>query len=128
MKKRIILAAAVVFILLSCVSCGNKPTGGNTDTPPTEGAEPGYKIADYYNEDGTFSALGLALDEVNGEKTLTVNGGDILTVGDHQYSVTAQSLTLSFYTQSSLDDVIRWWTDYCDSRVERGEFAEENTP
>ena len=33
MKKRAIFAAVAVFILLSCVSCGDKPINGQTDTP-----------------------------------------------------------------------------------------------
>ena len=115
-----ILAFMLLLTLTLLTACG-----GNTDTTPTEGAEPGYKITAYYNENGTFSALGLALDEVNGEKTLTVKSGDILAVGGNQYSVTAETLTLPFYTQSSLDEGIKWWTDYCESRIERGELAEE---
>lgn len=119
MKKIFTLAFGLGLALALLTGCG-----GNTPPPPPDSAEPGYRIADYYNEDGTFSALGLALDEVNSEKVLMTKSGDILIVDTRKYSVTAESLTLTFYTQSSLDDAISWWTDYCESRKERGEIAE----
>ena len=84
-----------------------------------------YTITNYYNEDGGFSALGLALEEKGSEKVLTVKGGDILMVGSRQYTVTANSLTLSFYTQPSLANVTRWWTDYLNSWAEGGAVIEK---
>ncbi|MCL1906000.1 MAG: hypothetical protein FWG06_03215, partial [Clostridiales bacterium] len=83
-----------------------------------------YTIADYYGEDGGFSALGLALEENNSEKQLTVKAGDLLIVGDRLYIVVANSLTLSFYTQSSLNHAIKWWTDYLNSWAESGKVTE----
>lgn len=80
-----------------------------------------YIITDYYDENGEFSALGSALDEENAEKVLMVKADDTIIVSDHEYTVIAESLTLTFYTQPSLDEVIQWWTDYCESRIERGE-------
>jgi hypothetical protein len=83
-------------------------------------------IADYYNEDGKFSDLGLTLDGNNSERTLTVSRGDTLIAGDRQYGVTAQLLTLSFYTQPSHDRVIQWWTDYLDSWAQSSKVMEVN--
>jgi hypothetical protein len=40
--------------------------------------------------------------------------------------VTAESLTLSFYTQPSLAEVIQWWTDYVEIWEEGGIIAEVN--
>ena len=122
MKKRIIFAAVAVFILLSCVSCSDNPTDGQTDIPPTTNTGTVYTITDYYDENGGYSALGLALEEENAEKVLTVKADDIIIIGKNEYTVMAESLTLAFYTQPSLDEVIAWWTDYCQSRIERGEM------
>jgi predicted small lipoprotein YifL len=147
MKKQIIFAVLAVAILLSLAACGgtpsnsqtNDPSNGQTSTPtsneqtsaptsePTSTApevDTGYKITDYYNPDGSFSALGLALNEEDGEKALTVKSGDILTVGDQRYEVTAETLTLPFYTQPSLDEVIAWWTDHCASLADNGRITE----
>ena len=108
MKKRIIFAVLVVVILLSCVSCGDKPIDRQTDTSPTANTGTVYTITDYYDESGGFSALGSGLDEENAEKVLTVKADDTIIVGDHEYTVIAESLTISFYTQPSLDEVIEW--------------------
>jgi len=117
MKKRMIAALLAIAILLFCASCAGTPSNEPTSTtsaPLADDAGTVYTIADYYNADGEFSALGLALDEENTEKVLTASCGDMLIVGDHVYSVTAESLTLTFYTQPSLDEVIGWWTEYCE--------------
>ena len=81
-----------------------------------------YKITDYYNAEGKFSALGQALpfDSADGERALTVKSGDTVVVGDKRYKVTAESLTLNFYTQPSQDKVIVWWTDYMNDWKESG--------
>ena len=128
--KKIIFTMAAIFILLSCTSCNNTPAtstptaSGQTSTPSTNSAETIYKIADYYNADGSFSALGLALDEKDSEKVLVVKEGDIIVVENQKYSVTEESLTLSFYTQPSLDEVIDWWTDHCGSLAGNGRITE----
>jgi len=116
MKKVLSLILALLLILSLLAACGS--------TPSTNDAEQGYKIVDYYKSDGSFSALGLALDENNAEKTLTVAAGNTLIVGKRQFKVTAESINLSFYTQNTFDAVIEWWTDYCESRIERGEIIE----
>ncbi|MCL1874271.1 MAG: hypothetical protein FWF85_09195, partial [Clostridiales bacterium] len=82
-----------------------------------------YVLADYYNKDGRFSDPALALDENDFARILAVNGGDILIAGSRQYQVTAESLTLSFYPQPSLDQVIRWWTDCLDSWAASGKVT-----
>jgi len=82
-----------------------------------------YTITDYYNENGQFSELGLALNERNSEKVLTVSSGDILIIGNRQYIVTIESLTLSYYPQPSLDLVIQWWTDYLNNWAESGDLT-----
>ena len=120
MKKTVILLLAFV-IMVSCASCADKPATGPPNTPPPNNKGTVYTITDYYDANGGFSALGSALDEENAEKVLTVQMDDTLLVGDHAYTVIAESLTIPFYTQPSLGEVIQWWTDYCESRIERGE-------
>ena len=80
-----------------------------------------YEIADYYNSDGSFSKLGLSLGEVNSEKVLTLKNGDIFVVGKFRYMIATTSVNLPFYTQGSLDDVIRWWADYAKTLEDTGE-------
>ena len=112
-----VMAMLLVFFLLA--ACGGNGNGGGESVQENDhgsgsaaAVEGAYIIANYYNEDGTFSALGLALDEVNSEKTLLLSDGDIFVVENKIYMVTTESLALSFYTQSSLADVVLWWTDY----------------
>lgn len=118
MKKAFAFLLAFLTMVF-CAACGGAPANGQAGTPPPDTAPADdrgtlYAIADYYDANGGFSALGLALDEENSEKVLTVKAGDILIVGNREYSVTAESLTLTFYTQPSLDEVIVWWMDYCE--------------
>jgi len=134
MKKAVLLLFALVAIAL-CASCSGAPANGQTTAPPAESTAPPsvypdntYIITDYYNEDGTFSALGFALDEVYSEKTLVLNEGDTFVVNDRQYIVTAETLTLSFYTQSSLAEVIQWWADYVKLWEESGIVSVYNEP
>ena len=94
-----------------------------TDSDSVMIAENIYIITDYYNEDGKFSDLGLMLEENNSERVLAVSGGDILIAGDRQYEITTQSLTLSFYTQPSRDQVILWWNDYLSSWAQSDKVA-----
>jgi len=89
-----------------------------------EGFEQTYTIADYYNEDGSFSELGLALEVVNTEKVLTVNEGDVVVAGERHFRVLAESFIFSFYTQPSLTHVIDWWTVYLVSLEEGGVVVE----
>ena len=79
-------------------------------------------IADYYDAHGGFSALGLALplDGTSSETVLTVKAGDVIIVGGGQYKVAEESVTISFYTQPTLDGVIVWWTDYMDTWQDNG--------
>ena len=107
-------------LLIVCVACTQ---GGQTDTPRKEFTGTVYRITDYYDRNGGFSALGRALPEENGEKVLTVQAGDGLIVGNKEYRVEAASLKLSFYTQNSLSEVTEWWTDYCDLWKSRGELS-----
>ena len=127
--KRITALFLVFIMAILCLSCGRPatdaprpPSDGIQNAVPLKKTEPVYIITDYYDEGGEFSALGLALDEENSEKVLTVKSGDTLVVGEREYVVTAPTLTLSFYTQPTLDEVIAWWTEYCQSRIERGEL------
>ena len=127
MKKIFSLALSALLTLSLLTACGTsgggKTEGGNDTSPPSRnGTGTVYQIADYYDADGGFSGPGLALEEENGEKVLKGKKGDTLIVGEQQYKVTAETLTIPFYTQNSLDGVIEWWTDYCESRVERGEM------
>jgi hypothetical protein len=123
MKRRVFIALLAVAILLLCASCASTPPNEPTNTtsaPPTDDTGTVYTIADYYNASGEFSPLGLALDEENAEKVLTIHSGDALVVGDRVYSVAAESLSLTFYTQPSLDEAIAWWTEYCEGWKAQG--------
>ena len=122
MKRRILVVLLTVVMLLLCASCADTPPNEPTNALPADAAGTVYTIADYYNADGGFSALGLALNEENAEKVLTATGGDTLIVGDHAYSVTAESLTLTLYTQPSMDEVIEWWMEYCEGWEAQGEM------
>ena len=98
-------------------------------------AEEFFNITDYYNEDGSFSDLGTGLgigtgiglgsapDATDSERELAVSGGDTLIVGARVYKVTVESLTLTFYTQPSLNQAIQWWTDYLNSWTETGKIT-----
>ena len=114
MKKTFAVLLSIIMAA-ACASCAGGP-----EPAPAEGGGTVYIITDYYDDTGGFSSLGQALDEENSEKTLTVNEGDALAVGDREYIVTAETLTLSFYTQPSLDEVVVWWVDYCEGWKERG--------
>ena len=132
MKKIFIILLAFMIILL-CAACGGNKTDGQTtepaaspppesDAPAPDGSGNVYNIADYYKKDGTYSDLGRSLpfDPGNGERILTVVEGDILIIGERQFKVAAETINMPFYTQSSIDEVIAWWTDYMDSRLETG--------
>ena len=103
---------------------GPNPTAAtqstNKNTPTT------YNISDYYNSSGKFSDFGLALtyDEKNSESQLKVKRGDFFIVGKHKYEVTAESLTVFFYTQPSLDQVTEWWIHYFESAIKSGKVVE----
>ena len=148
-SSRITVALAIVFVtLLSLGLASNRASTGdiyamqtlgaetasieadNSYVPDSQGSGDGanagmtYNITDYYNtDDGKFSDLGLALNGESSERELTVKGGDILIDGDRRYEVMAESLTLSFYTQPSLDQVVQWWSDYLDSWAESGKVT-----
>jgi len=128
--KKVILFLVTLMVMTVHVSC-TKPENGQTAAPSNDTVLPtsdatgdDYAILDYYNDDGSFSALGQALDEVNTEKTLALSDGDIFVVNSRRYIVTAETLTLSFYTQSSLADVVQWWTDYIKLWEEGGIISE----
>jgi len=87
-----------------------------------------YNIADYYNEDGGFSDLALELEGDGDVRILPVVEGDIVIVGDRQFVVLVESYEFAFYTQSSLEAAIEWWTDYLLSLEESGVVAEINKP
>jgi len=123
-KKRIIFTALAIMLLLSCTACGGSSANDYQNTMPSDNEGAVYKIADYYDEYGGYSSLGLALTEENSEKVLTVIKDDTLVVGDRKYIVMAKSITIPFYTHNSFDEVVEWWKDYCKSRIERGEVIE----
>ena len=116
--SRIMVAIAIAFVVV--LSMGLVVSRAGTDDLINSAGVTyvEYSITDYYTEDGLLSDLGLALDEINSERVLSVISGDILIVGDLKYEVTTDVLTLSFYTQPSLDQAIQWWTDYLDSWAE----------
>jgi len=123
MKKSFAILAIFTTLAL-CVSC-NTAKSNQTDTPPTENPAAVYTIADYYNESGALSDLGLALEEENSEKVLSINNNALIVVGERKYRVTTETIKLPVYTQPSYDEVMRWWTEHLDSLVENGELATE---
>ena len=81
-------------------------------------------ITDYYDAGGKFSALGQALSaDSSGDKSLTVKKDEIVIVGDNAYKVTADSLVLSFYTQPSRNELIKWWTEYMNDWLASGKVV-----
>jgi hypothetical protein len=127
MKKILTLTLIILLAFFLLTACSGKDEAAENPTESVvsvpDDLENTFVIADYYNEDGTFSALGLALDEINSEKVLTVKSGEILVVGDLKYEVAAESVTLSFYTQSSLENVITWWIEHMQSWQENGDVV-----
>ena len=135
--KKIIVVVLTLMLAAVCVSCVDKPaseqtgpsqpenTGTNTTNTGTTTATSGkvYTITDYYNEDGGYSALGTALNEVNSEKVLVVSVGDVLVFDNGRYIIAADSLTLPFYTQPSFDEVVNWWTEHLESWEKDGSIA-----
>ena len=131
MIKRILLLGLALLTVVSLLAAcngdkGNAPPPENTTQTPDEPEEVYCNITDYYNTDGTFSDLGLVLEEVDSEKVLVLGDGDIFTLNSRKYIVTAESLTLSFYTQPSLAEVIQWWTEYVEIWEESGIILEVN--
>lgn len=129
MEKLIIFIALAAVMLFCCASCGGKAAvsleSDETKADDTQTADDTgkvYTIADYYDANGGFSALGLALDEENGEKALIVHAGDVLVVGARKYHLSVASHTIPFYTQPSFDDVIVWWMEYCEGLRNNGEM------
>jgi len=76
MKKTYTFFLALIIMAL-CVSCADKPVNEPTSTPPSGNKGAVYTITDYYDENGGLPALGLALDEENAEKVLSVKVGVI---------------------------------------------------
>ena len=125
MKK--ILAIGLVLVVFLSLSTSLLTACANTSRNPQPSPSPTgtvYKITDYYNASGDFSARGLALNEENSEKVLKVNADDTLVVNGRTYRIVDESITLSFYTQPSLNEVIEWWTDYCGRMVQNGRMTE----
>ena len=82
------------------------PTTPPPTTPPTTPAPEGttYNIADFYNKSGQLS----------------VSKGDIIVVGQRQYSVLPNTYTIGYWSQNSLNAAISWWTAYLDSYAASG--------
>jgi len=95
------------LVIISKAANSSKPSSGTR-----------YNITDYYTQDGKLSGLGQALGTTNDTAVLRVAAGDILTLGNLRYEVKKPSLTLPFYTQPSLDLVVRWWTAWLHSQAE----------
>ena len=126
MKKTL---AFVALILLTCsllCACGGNNNPGGTPSTPDNPSQTTFIIANYYNTDGSFSALGQALpsDPVSGDRVLNVVVGNIVVVNGKQYRVTEPTLKLYFYTQNSMAEVNTWWVEYMNSAIERNQVAE----
>jgi beta-lactamase regulating signal transducer with metallopeptidase domain len=130
-SSRVMVALAIAFVavlglglMVSRAGAGDLiNTGGASSADNAFADRSEYIITDYYDEDGSFSDLGLAIDEIDSERALVVRGGDILNVDGRKYEVTVESLALSCYTQPSLDQVIIWWIDCLDSWAESGKVT-----
>jgi len=92
---------------------------GCTAPSSTEQA-PAHNIADYYQPDGSFSALALALEEEDFGRKLDVGPGDRFVIGNQTYEVLAESITVVFYTHPSMDHVTQWWAEYLETAMENG--------
>ena len=76
--------------------------------PTTPPDETGLDIAEFYSTDGS----------------LLVHYGDIIVVGERQYMVLMEEYVIYYWSRNSLEDAIRWWTDYMDSYAESGVVVE----
>ena len=114
----VVLAAVFVVVLSLGLSVSRASVPDSLDSGSA--ADNTYVISDYYTAEGRFSELGLTLEEIDAERILVLNSGDLLIVGDHQYQVTEGTLRLSAATQTSRDKAILWWTDYLNSLAEAG--------
>jgi hypothetical protein len=126
MRNLLSLSLALTMLLL-CAACAETQSAESTTATPLSATQDTvYTIADYYNENGGLSALGLALplDMNTSERMLEVKAGNILVVGAKRYRISAKSIVLPLYTQPSLDQVFAWWTEYCESWIENGEASE----
>jgi len=116
--RRIIATLLALAVAGCCAACaapvddgrGASSSATSVQGPTGQGAV--YTIADYYNDDGTLSALGMALPQENGEPVLAVAADDLIVVGERSYTVLEDTLALPFYTQPSLDEVMGWWADH----------------
>ena len=124
-SPRTVMALSITFVAVLSLGLAASRAGPGDLPDSFDGAEAvnTYSIIDYYDEDGGYSALGLALEESDSGRTLTVSSGDILLVGDRRYEVTIDYLTLSFFTQPSLEQAVKWWADYLDSWEESGKVV-----
>jgi len=144
MKKAFCITMVVAFAFSLLAACGANPGTNNSEAPNNQSnSESGqdasgndenigvddpekdyniYFIADYYENDGSFSVLGLDLpvSQENGETSLEVQKGDVIVVESIEYRVAVESIELNFYTQPSFEDVISWWSSYMDSCIENG--------
>ncbi|MCL2150848.1 MAG: hypothetical protein FWH50_01320 [Coriobacteriia bacterium] len=127
MRKTIILALTILLapsLLFACGSGGDSSPQGSGDLPAGDSSKTAYVIDDYYNPDGSFSSLGLALNEQNSEKVLILSEGDVFVIGSRRYEILSDSLTLIFYTQNSQDAVTTWWIDCAQRWIDAG-FIQE---
>ena len=80
------------------------PTPPTPPTPPPPPTQATYNIADFYGGSGQLS----------------VSKGDIIAVGEKQYKVLANTYTISYWSQNTLNAAISWWTAYLDSYAVSG--------
>ena len=86
-------------------------TPSTTPTPAPLPASGGhiYSISNFYAEDGMLS----------------LSKGDIIIVGQRQFTVLPDTCTIDYWSQDSPDAAISWWSDYLDSYVQIGILAAE---
>jgi len=108
-------AAIISRVILPSTRLSGKTFSGNV-----------YVISEYYDSEGGFSRLGLALLEVDSEKVLKLKGGDIFIIGTQKYMVTGEFLKMPFYTQPSLEALNIWWAEYGRNAEEIGVAVKVN--
>ena len=113
--NRIALLVTGFFFAVSLAGCSTP-----SPTPSPTPQEPTYIIADYYNSDGSFSDLALALEESDTNRKLDVVNGERFIVGNQAYEVLSDTYAVIFYTHSSLDQVTEWWIDYFETAADNG--------
>ena len=116
----LVLSLLLILLLTGCGAGAPKEQIPAEEQTPVEEQVSAYIIADYYNADGSFSALALALEETEAGRALDAVQGERFIVGDHEFMVEADSFTFMFYTHPSVESAVEWWNDYFEVAADNG--------